>query len=73
MQILPRTARGLGYSGPASGLNHCQTGIKYGMMYLKLAYKKAGGNSYKAAILYNKGLGSKRKKSKYAEKVHNTR
>lgn len=73
MQILPRTARGLGYSGPASGLNHCQTGIKYGMMYLKLAYKKAGGNSYKAAILYNKGLGSKRKKSSYAEKVHNTR
>lgn len=73
MQILPRTARGLGYSGRASGLNHCQTGIRYGMMYLKLAYNKAGGNTYKAAIFYNKGLGSKRKKSSYAEKVSSNR
>lgn len=70
MQILPRTARGLGYKGSASGLNHCQTGIKYGMMYLKLAYRKAGGNVYRAAVLYNGGLGTKRSKSKYAEKVH---
>jgi soluble lytic murein transglycosylase-like protein len=70
MQILPRTARGLGYKGKPSGLNHCQTGIRYGMMYLKLAYRKAGGNTYKAAVLYNGGLGTKRNKSKYAEKIH---
>lgn len=70
MQILPRTAKGLGYKGKPAGLNNCQTGIRYGIMYLKLAHKKAGGNTYRTAVLYNGGLGTKRKKSKYAEKVH---
>lgn len=69
MQIKPSTARGIGYRGPASGLNNCKTGIHYGMIYLRMAYKQAGGNVYRAAILYNAGLGSKRKKSKYAEKI----
>lgn len=69
MQIKPRTARGLGYRGKPSGLNDCATGIRYGMIYLKMALKKAGGNTYRAAILYNAGLGSGRKKSGYAEKV----
>lgn len=69
MQIKPRTARGLGYKGKPSGLNDCATGIRYGMIYLKMALKKAGGNTYRAAILYNAGLGSGRKKSGYAEKV----
>ncbi len=69
MQIKPRTARGLGYRGHASGLNDCATGIRYGMIYLKMALKKAGGSHYKAAILYNAGLGSSRKKSGYAEKI----
>lgn len=69
MQIKPATARGVGYKGPASGLNNCSTGIRYGMIYLRMAYKKAGGNAYKAAILYNAGLGSKKKKSAYAQKV----
>lgn len=70
MQIKPSTARGIGYRGSASGLSNCATGIKYGMIYLKMAYRKAGGNTYKAALLYNGGLGSKRKKSPYAEQVH---
>lgn len=70
MQIKPSTARGLGYKGTASGLNNCQTGIRYGMIYLRMAYKKAKGNTYRAAILYNGGLGTKRKKSAYAEKIH---
>lgn len=69
MQIKPRTAKGLGYRGSASGLNHCQTGIKYGMMYLSLAYKKARGNMQLAATYYNQGLGTKRKNSRYAQKV----
>lgn len=69
MQIKPSTARGIGYKGPASGLNNCATGIRYGMIYLKMAYKKANGNVYRAAILYNAGLGSKRKKSAYAQKI----
>lgn len=70
MQIKPSTARGLGYRGPASGLNNCATGIRYGMIYLKMAYKKARGNVYKAAIFYNGGLGSKKQRSGYANKIH---
>ena len=70
MQIKPRTARGLGYHGTPSGLNNCAIGIRYGMMYLKMAYRKAGGNVYRAAILYNGGLGSKKKRSAYAEQIH---
>lgn len=70
MQIKPSTARGIGYRGSASGLSNCATGIRYGMMYLKMAYRKAGGNTYKAALLYNGGLGSTKRKSSYAEQIH---
>jgi soluble lytic murein transglycosylase-like protein len=69
MQIKPATARGVGYKGSAAGLNNCSTGIRYGMIYLRMAYKKAGGNWYRTAILYNAGLGSKLRSSKYAEKI----
>lgn len=69
MQIKPSTARGLGYRGPASGLNNCSTGIRYGMMYLKQAYRKAGGNTHHAAALYNAGLYSKKKSNAYAKKI----
>ena len=68
MQIKPRTARGVGYKGSASGLNNCQTGIRYGMIYLRQAHRRAGGNVYMTALYYNAGLGSKGKKSAYAEK-----
>lgn len=70
MQIKPSTARGIGYRGTAAGLSNCYTGIHYGMMYLKMAYKKAGGNVYRTAILYNGGLGSKKKRSPYADQIH---
>lgn len=69
MQIKPRTARGLGYKGPASGLNNCAVGIRYGMIYLKQAYRKAGGNTHHAATLYNAGIYSKKKSSTYAKKI----
>lgn len=69
MQIKPRTARGVGYRGSPAGLSHCQTGIRYGIMYLNLAHRKAGGNVYRTALLYNGGLATKRKKSAYAEKI----
>jgi len=69
MQIKPPTARGLGYKGSASGLNNCAVGILYGMLYLKQAYRKAGGNIYRAALLYNAGIHSKRKNSSYAKKI----
>lgn len=70
MQIKPSTARGIGYRGTPSGLSNCGTGIHYGMMYLKMAYNKAKGNVYRAALLYNGGLGSNRKHSAYAETIH---
>lgn len=70
MQIKPSTARGIGYRGTPSGLSNCSTGIRYGMIYLKMAYKKAGFNSYKAALFYNGGLGTKKRNSKYAEQIH---
>lgn len=69
MQIKPRTARGLGYKGSPQGLNNCAVGIRYGMKYLKLAYKKARGNHHLAATYYNRGLGTKSKRSAYAKKV----
>lgn len=69
MQIKPRTARGIGYRGSPSGLNNCRVGIHYGMVYLRMAHRAAKGNAYRTALLYNAGLGSKRKKSAYAEKV----
>lgn len=70
MQIKPSTARGIGYKGPISALSNCATGIHYGMLYLKMAYKKAGGSVYRTAILYNGGLGSRKKRSSYADQVH---
>lgn len=69
MQIKPRTARGVGYKGSASGLNNCAVGIRYGMIYLKQAYRKAGGNIYRTALLYNAGIHSKLKSSAYAKKI----
>lgn len=69
MQIKPRTARGMGYRGTPSGLNNCKVGIYYGMKYLRAAYRLAKGNLYRTAILYNAGLGTKRKRSAYAEKI----
>lgn len=70
MQIKPRTAQGVGYRGKPGGLNDCYTGIHYGIKYLKMAYSKARGNAYRAALLYNGGLGSHKKSSKYAEQIH---
>lgn len=69
MQIKPRTARGVGYKGSAQGLNNCAVGIRYGMKYLALAYRKARGNLHLAATYYNRGLGTKSRKSAYAKKV----
>ena len=69
MQIKPRTARGIGYRGSPAGLNNCSVGIHYGMVYLRMAYRIAKGNIYRTALLYNAGLGSKRKRSAYAEEI----
>lgn len=69
MQIKPATARGVGYRGSPSGLNNCATGIRYGMIYLRQAYRKAGGNVYRTALLYNAGIHSKLKSTPYVKKI----
>ncbi len=42
LQIKPATARGLGYTGPASALATCGAGLEWGMRHLALAYRKCG-------------------------------
>ena len=69
MQIKPRTAKGVGYKGSPQGLNNCAVGIRYGMKYLKMAYKKAKGNLHLTATYYNRGLYTKSRRSAYAKKV----
>ena len=55
MQMLPATARGMGYSGSASGLLDAETNLKYGVKYLRGAYVVAGGNPDNAVRWYSKG------------------
>jgi soluble lytic murein transglycosylase-like protein len=55
MQIRYATARGMGYSGPASGLLDANTNLTYAVPYLANAYKAAGGNADRAVSLYAGG------------------
>lgn len=57
LQIKPATARGLGYSGPASALRSCGAGLEWGMRHLAVAYRRCGTKAG-AARLHNRGLGS---------------
>ena len=52
MQMLPATARGMGYQGSASGLLDAETNLKYGVKYLRGAYMVAGGNYDNAVKWY---------------------
>jgi soluble lytic murein transglycosylase-like protein len=55
MQIRYATARGMGYTGPASGLLDASTNLAYAVPYLANAYKVAGGNPDRAVSLYSGG------------------
>jgi soluble lytic murein transglycosylase-like protein len=55
MQIRYATARGMGYTGPASGLLDANTNLTYAVAYLANAYRVAGGNSERAVALYAGG------------------
>jgi len=59
-QITHRTARGLGYGGSAAGLFHADTNLKWGIRYLGIAYRMAGGNVCGTIMRYQNGLGSTR-------------
>ncbi len=67
LQIKLQTARGLGYSGSAAGLNG-YTGAYWGMKHLQVAYRTCG-TARGAARLHNAGLASSCGGSAYASKV----
>jgi transglycosylase-like protein with SLT domain len=56
MQIMPRTARGMGFSGSASGLLEPETNLHYGMKYLAMAYRASGGDTRRAMRAYGTGV-----------------
>ncbi len=55
MQILPQTARTMGYSGPPRGLLDAQTNLTYGVKYLRGAWLLSGGNFDRAVMWYARG------------------
>ena len=55
MQILPATARTMGYEGSPEGLLDAETNLKYGVKYLRGAWLVAGGNRDRAVGWYAKG------------------
>jgi hypothetical protein len=60
MQIKPATARGLGYSGSTKALYDPETNIRWGMKYLGIAHRLAGGSTCRTILKYNAGHGAKR-------------
>lgn len=55
MQIRHDTARGMGYTGNASGLLEAETNLHYAVKYLAGAYVTAGGNEDQALRYYASG------------------
>jgi soluble lytic murein transglycosylase-like protein len=55
MQIRHQTARGMGYSGSASGLLDADTNARYAMKYLAQAYRLAGGDTCRTVMKYQSG------------------
>jgi len=55
MQILPQTAKGMGYQGTAQGLLDAETNLKYAVKYLRGAFVVADGNHDQAVRFYARG------------------
>jgi soluble lytic murein transglycosylase-like protein len=55
MQILPQTARTMGYQGPPEGLLDAETNLMYAGRYLRGAWLVSGGSEDKAVMWYAKG------------------
>ncbi len=55
MQILPQTARTMGYRGSAEGLLDADTNLKYAVKYLRGAYLVAGGDFDASVSWYARG------------------
>lgn len=55
MQILPATARSMGYEGDAQGLLDAETNLKYAVKYLRGAWLVADGDQSEAVQWYARG------------------
>ena len=55
MQILPETARQMGFRGAASGLLDAQTNLTYAVKYLRGAWMVSDGSEPKAVMWYARG------------------
>ena len=55
MQILPQTARTMGYSGSNRGLLDAETNLKYAGKYLRGAWLVSGGDQDAAVMWYARG------------------
>jgi len=60
MQVLPSTARMLGFAGTLDELAVPETNIRYGVTYLAAAWRLAGGDICTAAMKYRAGHGETR-------------
>nr|WP_296526471.1 transglycosylase SLT domain-containing protein [Rhodoplanes sp.] len=60
MQVLPSTARMMGFSGPIEALAVPETNIHYGVRYLAQAWRLAGGDLCTAVMKYRAGHGERR-------------
>lgn len=55
MQILPQTARGMGFAGQPADLLDADTNLKYAVKYLRGAWMCADGSEARAVMWYAKG------------------
>lgn len=55
MQILPQTARTMGYRGTPEGLLDAETNLEFAGKYLRGAWLVSGGDEDKAVMWYAKG------------------
>jgi soluble lytic murein transglycosylase-like protein len=55
MQILPQTARTMGYQGPPEGLLDAETNLKYAGKYLRGAWLLSRGSEERAVMWYARG------------------
>jgi soluble lytic murein transglycosylase-like protein len=55
-QVNFRTAQSLGYKGDAAGLLDAETNLRYGLKYLAMAHRLAGGDTCGTILRYQFGL-----------------
>lgn len=60
LQVLPRTAAGLGYKNIRNA--SCATQTSAGMKHLAICWRSARGNQYRAAACHNGGFGILKRK-----------